>query len=280
MTLSLGMRAVVRTIKVVNAGRGRLRGNVASSQPWLQVSPRTLHIKDEPQIIEITAFPRRLTGQSGRARVTISTTHGERWAITIDAHRRRFGVWAAASVGLVALVFLAIARLGLIDIPGVSPPPPHEVRTLLQVSVEPAGARIFLGDRAAGMGPNQIYTDPVQPGRPLELRVTAPNTQPYVESLTFVDGQRIRRNVRLVVGPDPPSWAEDPDTKLHLITAVAPRPEPPAIAPPEPAPAEPLQPVEAPNPASSAPGAPGQVTAPPPSAPSTQPAPAPTEIGP
>ncbi|MFH1465982.1 MAG: J domain-containing protein [Pseudomonadota bacterium] len=245
MTLTLGLSNQVRTIKVVNGGRGRLRGNVASSQPWLQVSPRTLHIKDEPQIIELTAIPRRLGGQSGRARVTISTTHGERWAITIDAHRRRIGAWVAATTALVLLALLALARNHLLpwDIPYITPPRPHAVRTLLKVEVEPPNARIFLNDDDAGVGPMRYLEDPVLPGRPLELKVTAPNTQPYVETLVFVDGQRIQRNVRLVVGPDPPSWAEDPETGRHLITAVAPRPEPlPRVEPPTPEPSDPASP--------------------------------------
>jgi curved DNA-binding protein CbpA len=221
ITLGLLFKPVVKTIKVTNAGRGRLRGNVASSQPWLQVTPRTLHIKDDAQIIELRAFPARLPGRSGRARVTISTTHGERWATNVDAYKRRIGRIAAAVATLLVLSVLVLDKQGVLNL-GIfdAGPSPDQVRTVLQVEVEPPGALVRLGGDVRGKGPSQLILNPALPGNPVLLEVELPGHEPFVERLVFVDDQRIRRSVKLVPDGLGPSFAVDDDTQRKIVSSV------------------------------------------------------------
>ena len=206
-----------------NAGKGQLRGNVASSQPWLQVSPRTLHLKRDPQVIELTAYPRRLPERSGRARVTISTTHGERWAINVDAFRRRFG-WnlaLAATCALLAVVVLARMDLLPFDIPLLTPPPDRVVRTLLQLEIEPPADIVYVDGEQMGAGAALVIEDPAVPGSSIGLRVEAAGRHSYVEELVFVDGQRMRRVIKLALAGSGPSTAEDLDSG-RVISSSAP----------------------------------------------------------
>jgi len=217
ITLGLLLKPVVRTITVRNSGKGRLRGNVASSQPWLQVAPRTLHLKDESQVIELKAFPSRLPGRSGRARVTISTTHGERWATNVDAYKRRVVRIVGGALVLLVLFGLVLAKLGVIK--GVFPDPePVVIHTILQLDLDPAQSAIFLNDMAAGKGPERIFMDQVVPGAPLVLRIEHPGHEPYMERMVFVDRQRIRRAVKLVDLGLGPSYAIDQDTQRKLVS--------------------------------------------------------------
>jgi predicted transcriptional regulator len=244
ISLGLLFKPVVRTIKVHNAGRGRLRGNVASSQPWLQVSPRTLHLKGEPQYIELRAFPRRLPGRSGRARVTISTTHGERWAINVDAHKRRVSGIVLGLLTIVLLLVAVLERKGLTDfIPDKNA---DGVRTVLQLSVDPPQASILLNDKAAGRGPEKLLMDPTSPGVPLELKVELQGREPYIEELIFVDRQRIRRSVTLASSGLGPSYAVDQDGR-RIVSSFG-QPETPEEPAPEPEPA-PEEPAPEPEPA-------------------------------
>ncbi len=234
ITLGLLFKPVVRTIKVRNAGKGRLRGNVASSQPWLQVSPRTLHLKDDAQVIELRAVPGRLPGHSGRARVTISTTHGERWATNVDAYKRRVGRVAGGAAILAVLLFLVLDKTLAWHLVVPPPPPPDDIHTILQLSVDPAQATILLDGKVAGKGPEKLLMNPVQPGIPLMVRVEHAGRAPYVEKMIFVDGQRKRRAVTLVDEDMAPSYAVDSDTQLKIVSSIAaPAPEPPAPGEPE-----------------------------------------------
>ncbi len=223
ITLGLFMRPVVRTVRVRNIGKGRLRANVASSQPWLQVSPRTLHLKRDSQQIELRVFPSRLPGRSGRARVTISTTHGERWATSIDAYKRRISHIAFAMFAVILLVLVGLVRYEVLEDPTgwIRPQTNETVRTLLRVTMDPPGATILLNDRAAGQGPEKVFMDPTPPGTPLELRVAHPGFQEFIESLIFVDGQRIRREVTLVELGQGSSFAMEPATGRHILTSIA-----------------------------------------------------------
>jgi hypothetical protein len=216
ITLGLLFKPVVRTIKVTNSGRGRLRGNVASSQPWLQVTPRTLHLKDDAQVIELKAYPSRLPGRSGRARVTISTTHGERWATNVDAYKRRVGRIAAAVVTLLVLSVLVLDKQGILDLGifdrGIQP---DQVRTVLQIEVDPPQAAVTLNGQA-NRGP--VILNPALPGVPVVLEVTLPGREPYRERLVFVDDQRIRREVKLVNEGLGPSFAVDGESQQKKIS--------------------------------------------------------------
>ncbi len=244
ISLGLLFKPVVRTITVRNTGKGRLRGNVASSQPWLQVTPRTLHLKQESQVVELRAFPGRLPGRSGRARVTISTTHGERWATNVDAYKRRIGRIFGGVITLLLLLLLVLYRHGCLG-----PQPEDPIHTILQIEVDPPGATIMLNDKMAGKGPEKLFFDPVQPGAPLELRVEHVDREPYVENMVFVDHQRIRRSVKLVSTGLGPSYAIDSDTERKLTSsnaAPAPPPAPPQPTPTLP-PGEPQPIVDAPS---------------------------------
>jgi len=237
VTLGLLFKPVVRTITVRNAGKGRLRGNVASSQPWLQVAPRTLHLKGESQVIELKAFPGRLPGRSGRARVTISTTHGERWATNVDAYKRRVGRIVGGALVLLVLLVLVLAKFGVIK--GVFPDPePVVIHTILQLDLDPGQSSIFLNDMAAGKGPVRIFMDKVTPGAPLELRIEHPGHEPYLERMVFVDRQRIRRAVKLVDQGLGPSYAIDQDTQRKLVSGhgLTAAPAPPELPAPTPVP--------------------------------------------
>jgi curved DNA-binding protein CbpA len=231
ITLGLFFKPVVRTIKVENAGKGRLRGNVASSQPWLQVSPRTLHLKDEPQYIELRALPRRLPGRSGRARVTISTTHGERWATNVDAYKRRLGSILAGAAVLLVLLLLVLDRWNIPDLGLIGDPVREQVHTVLQLEVDPPQASILLNGNPAGKGPQKLFMDPVQPGQPLTLSVELTGHEPYSEHMVFVDGQRIRRSVTLVDAGLGPSYSVDPETSRRIVSSAAEH-EAPSEAPP------------------------------------------------
>ncbi len=236
ISLGLLFKPVVRTITVRNAGKGRLRGNVASSQPWLQVSPRTLHLRDAAQVIELRAFPGRLPGHSGRARVTISTTHGERWATNVDAYKRRVGRIAAGVITIAVLLLLVLDRQGIVPI-GIFPPPgPEQYRTVLQLEVVPPDASILLDGRMAGKGPAKLLMDPVQPGQPLVLTVQHPDREPYVERMVFVDHQRIRRAVTLASKGQGPSHAVDQDTQRKIQSSHEDAPKAPEPTPPPPDP--------------------------------------------
>jgi predicted transcriptional regulator len=245
--IAMGMlfKPVVRTIKVSNSGRGRLRGNVASSQPWLQVSPRTLVLEREPQHIELRAYPRRLPGRSGRARVTISTTHGERWAINVDAYKRSLGGIIAGAATILVLLLLVLDRQGVVPI-GIFPPPePEVIHTILQLEVEPPKASILLNGAMAGKGPARIFQDPIAPGEPLVLRVELDGRESYEERMVFVDRQRIKRTIKLVEPGLGPSYAVDPETGQKIVSSTSPvgaTPPPPPPEAPAPPPAEPAPP--------------------------------------
>lgn len=234
ISLGLLFKPVVRTIKVRNAGRGRLRGNVASSQPWLQVSPRTLVLERETQQIELRAYPRRLPGRSGRARVTISTTHGERWAVNVDAYKRSVRSIITGAAAILVLLLLVLDRQGIVPI-GIFPPPvPEVVHTVLQLEIDPPQANILLNGNMAGKGPEKLFMDPIQPGVPLVLEVQLPGRSTYEERLVFVDRQRIKRSVKLVDEGLGPSYAIDSETGRKIVSGGAKAPE---VPPPEPAPA-------------------------------------------
>jgi hypothetical protein len=259
ISLGLLFKPVVRTIKVNNAGRGRLRGNVASSQPWLQVSPRTLVLERESQQIELRAYPRRLPGRSGRARVTISTTHGERWAINVDAYKRSIRGIIAGSAALLVLLLLVLDRQGLVPIGIFSPPPPDVVHTVLQLEVDPPQASILLNGNMAGKGPDKLFMDPVQPGVPLVLEVQLQGRSSYEERLVFVDRQRIKRAVKLVDANLGPSYAIDSQTGRKIVSGSTEAPDPRPLLP-EPSPSAPEPTPSLPEPAAAA--APGDPATP------------------
>ena len=229
LAFSLLLRPKETSIQVRNAGKGQIRGHVASSQAWLQATPKTLLLRRESKTIRIASHPRRMSGRSGRARVTISTSHGERWVITVDAHKRRIAFPVTLSLALILLALAVTSRMGLLpfDIPFLPTPYAGEVRTFLHINVAPPADVILINDIPVGSGASLPLEDPVPPGTAIELEVRRAGHQTWTESLVLADGQRKTLKVELL----PEDKAPPPSEPAEATTIVA---------PPDAAPAEPV----------------------------------------
>jgi len=178
-------------ITIQNTGGGQMAGSIVCSEDWAEISPRHLNPNRKEHSIEVLVDPAKMPKNSGRAKIEISTSHGESVEITIDALQHLVSPkMVVASVLAVLLIIGASISLYFFGDFSTTPPPPP--RTILAVRVDPPAGEVYIDDTLMGNQGSLSLADSFTIDEPIHIRVELDGFEPWSKKVTVSEGQQIR----------------------------------------------------------------------------------------
>jgi len=210
-------------ITVRNEGEGPMPGTVSSTVPWVHLSPKTLDPNRVSQVIEALVEPDGISGNAGKATVTIETDHGETRSISIDVLKHIVSpvMMFVAALSLVGIVGL-FAGLYLSGVIGTDLKAPS--RTILAINVDPPAGEVYVNDELVGNQGTLSLIDTFPINEEFQIRVELDGFEPFIRDLTVSKGTQFRveadLELRDLVNFEPPPGALEADLDLTAVDAL------------------------------------------------------------
>jgi len=210
-------------ITVRNEGEGPMPGTVSTTVPWIHLSPKQLDPNRMSQVIEALVEPDGISGNSGKATVTIETDHGETRAIAIDVLKHIVSpvMMFVAALSLVGIVGL-FAGLYLSGIIGTDLKAPS--RTILAINVDPPAGEVYVNDELVGKQGTLSLIDTFPIDEEFQIRVELDGFEPFIRDLTVSKGTQFRveadLELRDLVNFEPPPGASEAELDLTTVDAL------------------------------------------------------------
>jgi len=185
-------------IMVKNAGEGQMSGSISSTAEWVEISPRHLNPNRAEHSIEVLVDPDKMPGNSARTTVEISTGHGEKAEVIIDAIKHLISPVVAIG-SAVALLLIGIGALALYFMGDFGTTPPPEPRTILTVHIDPPAGEVYIDDELVGKQGTMSLTDKFPVGKPFQVRVELDGFEPWAKTVTVSEGQEYRVDADLII---------------------------------------------------------------------------------
>jgi hypothetical protein len=175
-------RIFMWTLRVQNAGQGRMPGRLTSDQPWLVPAREWLDPLAKEQEIPVELNPALLKGNTGTGTLTVVTDHGERRTLAFVVTRANF---VAPLLGLLVVVGLGGgAWFGWQQWQADHQPPPPPVAHL---RIRPPAEHVRVNGVEVGHGGERVDVPPPARGTPFRLEVSAAGLLPVDQMVTVGD---------------------------------------------------------------------------------------------
>jgi hypothetical protein len=185
-------------ITIRNTGLGQMSGSIHCEEDWVEISPRHLNPSRNEHSIEALVDPDKMPGNSARATIEISTGHGEKAEVVIDALKHLISP-AMMVLAAAALVLLAIGGAAIYFFGEISATTEAPTRTILAVQVDPPAGEVFVDDVLVGKQGTLSLVNSFPVGKPFQVRVELDGFEPWTKEVQVTQGQQFRVEADLVL---------------------------------------------------------------------------------